>query len=180
MLTIAQIAPLKSRDPYLYETLVQIVNSINLTAKQSGISPTGSLPTPPAIGAIEVTAANGLFDVALTDKEAAQAGIVYFVEFDTSPTFANAHVLFLGPSRNGHVALGNATYYWRAYSMYQASGVRSPIVVLGGSAPIGVAGGGGAAGPAPGPAQGSGTSQVPGFGFGTPPNRIPGRRQSFQ
>ncbi len=39
-LTIAQLAPIQSKDPYLYESLVQIVNEINGIATQTGSSTT--------------------------------------------------------------------------------------------------------------------------------------------
>ena len=37
MLTVAQLAPLKDRDPYLYETLVKIVASVNSTSQRAGL-----------------------------------------------------------------------------------------------------------------------------------------------
>src|SRR5207237_60273 len=44
MLTVAQLAPLKDRDPYLYETLVKIVASVNATSQRAGVDP--STPSP--------------------------------------------------------------------------------------------------------------------------------------
>ena len=165
-LTIAQLAPMKDRDPYLYETLIKLVQEINVTQKQTGVAGSSALAAPPAPGAITVVAANGFFDVAVTDKSSVQRGIQYFAEFDTSPNFQNAHTLPMGPSRNAHVALGNLTTYWRAYSMYVGSETRSDYAYFGSAAnPTGVAGGG-AAGPALQATQGSGTSQIPGYGFG--------------
>lgn len=34
MLTIAQLAPLKDRDPYLYETLAKVVSAVNATSQR--------------------------------------------------------------------------------------------------------------------------------------------------
>lgn len=36
MLTVAQLAPSKDRDPYLYEALVKIVSSVNATSQRAG------------------------------------------------------------------------------------------------------------------------------------------------
>jgi hypothetical protein len=172
-LTIPEIAHVRTRDPRLADALDKIVEEINLTQKTTGVAPPGRLPTPPTLGGITVTAANGLFDVALTDLGVEQPGTYYFVEHDTSPSFGNAHTEGPSSSRNFHLALGNATRYFRAFSAYLGGSVRSPIIVFGGTTPTGVPGGGGAAGPTPSPTQGSGTSQVPGFGFGTPANQVP-------
>jgi hypothetical protein len=166
--TVNELAALKGRDPYLHSIVDKIVKFVNLLGKSTGVAPPGHLPTPPTIGGIQVTAANGFFDISLTDKAVVQPGIVYFVEFDSSSNFQNAHTVSLGAARHLHLGLGNQTLYFRAYSMYQASGVRSPIVVLGGTNPVAKTGGG-AAGPTLSPAQGSGTSQIPGYGFGPTP-----------
>jgi hypothetical protein len=173
-LTVGELARIKSRDPYLYEVLTKIVLHVNTMQKQMGIAPSGQLPAPPAIGGISVTAANGWFDVAITDKGVVQPGIEYFVEWDTSSNFSNARVVPMQSSRNKLLNLGNQTLYFRGYSQYKGSLV-SQIVPFG-SPPTAVVGGGATAPPAPQPTQGSGTSQVPGRGFGTPPNQIPGQR----
>jgi len=39
MLTISQLAPIKDRDPYLYETLTKIVASVNATSQRAGFDP---------------------------------------------------------------------------------------------------------------------------------------------
>jgi hypothetical protein len=44
MLTVAQLAPLEDRDPYLYETLVKIVSSVNATSQRA--DPSTPAPTP--------------------------------------------------------------------------------------------------------------------------------------
>jgi len=167
-ITVAELAAIKGRDPRLHSILERIVKQVNLMQKGTGVAPANQLPVPPTLGAIAVTAANGWFDISLSDKGVAQPGIVYFVEFDTSANFGNAHTQYLGPARHSHLGLGNQTLFFRGYSMYLGSGVRSPYVVLGGTTPASVTGGGAAA-PALSPAQGSGTSQQPGYGFGPSP-----------
>jgi hypothetical protein len=165
MLTISQLAKLKSRDPYLYESLRQIVAGINALGRATGVDPAGSIESPSPIGSVTVTAADGIFDLAITDNSAVHRGIFYFAESDTSPSFAAPRVHFLGPSRNLRLALGNLTLYWRAYSQYLGS-LPSPPVTFG-APPIAVTGGGSSE-PALAPSRGSGTAkgEQGGSGFG--------------
>ena len=155
MLTIPQLAQIKGRDPYLYESLKQVVGAVNALGRATGVDPSGSIAEPAPIGGLSVVAANGIFDVAITDNSPVRRGIFYFAESDTSPAFPAPHVYFLGSSRNLRVSLGNQTLYWRAYSQYIGS---TPSAVTGG----------GAAGPSPQPSSGSGTAtaQQGGSGFG--------------
>jgi hypothetical protein len=168
MLTVAQLAPLKDRDPYLYETLVKIVAAVNATGQRAGVDSSTPSPAPPPIAAIAVQAANGWFDISISDPSDARPGLFYFAESDVSPAFAAPRVYFMGASRNLYVQLGNQTLYWRAYSQYRGSTTSAKITF--GSPPTGVVGGGATAPPAPQQSQGSGTSLIPGNGFGTPPN----------
>src|SRR5216683_716807 len=153
MLTVAQLAPLKDRDPYLYETLVKIVSSVNATSQRAGVDPSTPAPAPSPIASLSVQASNGWFDISVTDPSAARPGLFYFAESDTTPAFAAPRVYFMGASRNLYVQLGNQTLYWRAYSQYIGSLPSSPIAY--GAPSIAVAGGG-STGPAPLPSSGSG------------------------
>src|SRR6266852_4565243 len=56
MLTVAQLAPLKDRDPYLYETLVKIVSSLNATSQRAGVDPSTPAPAPSPIASVSVQA----------------------------------------------------------------------------------------------------------------------------
>jgi hypothetical protein len=165
MLTIPQLAKIKGSDPYLYESLRQVVGAINALGRAAGVDPSGSIPPPAPVGGISVTAADGIFDIAITDNSPVRRGIFYFAESDTSADFTAPRVHFLGSSRNLRVSLGNSTLYWRAYSQYIGS-LPSPPVSFG-SPPAPVTGGG-AAGPALQPSSGSGTAtgQQGGSGFG--------------
>jgi len=153
MLTVAQLAPLKDRDPYLYETLVKIVSAVNATSQRSGVDPSTPSPAPTPVASISVQAANGWFDIAVTDPSDSRPGLFYFAESDTTPAFSAPRVYFMGASRNLYVQLGNQTLYWRAYSQYIGSLPSAPITF--GSPPAAVIGGG-ASGPAPQPSTGSG------------------------
>lgn len=169
MLTVAQLAPLKSRDPYLYETLVKIVAAVNAASQNAGVDPATPSPAPTPIAALKVQAANGWFDLAITDPGASRPGLFYFVESDVTPAFSAPRVYFLGASRNLYVQLGNQMLYWRAYSQYVGSLPSGPVTY--GIPPVAVAGGG-ATGPAPLPSSGSGTLANGmvrgGNGFGVP------------
>ncbi len=169
MLKIPQIAVLKGRDPYLYESLTRIVDAVNALGRGVGVDPVGSVPAPASIGGVSVVAANGTFDIAITDNSAVRRGIFYFAEYDTSPDFPRPVVVFLGPSRNKRVTLGNLTLYWRAYSQYLGSAPSPPVTF--GAPPTAVVGGG-AAGPALQASSGSGTAPGArgGSGFGTVPS----------
>jgi hypothetical protein len=170
MLTVAQLAPLKDRDPYLYETLTKIVSAVNASSQRSGVDPSTPAPAPGAIASVSVQAANGWFDIAIADPSAARPGLFYFAESDTSPAFHSPRVYFMGASRNLYLQLGNQTLYWRAYSQYIGSLPSAPVTF--GSPPVPVTGGG-ASGPAPLPSSGSGVfvNGVPrgGNGFGINP-----------
>lgn len=170
MLTVSQLAPLKDRDPYLYETLTKIVSAVNAASQRSGVDPSTPAPAPAALASIAVQAANGWFDIAITDPSNARPGLFYFAESDTSPAFHSPRVYFMGVSRNLYLQLGNQTLYWRAYSQYIGSLPSAPVTF--GSPPIAVTGGG-SSGPAPLPSTGSGAFAngvlQGGNGFGTNP-----------
>ena len=173
MLTVAQLAPMKDRDPYLYETLVKIVSALNAASANAGVDPANPSPAPPALAALKVQAANGWFDLAITDPAVTRPGLFYFAESDVTPAFSAPRVYFLGASRNLYVQLGNQTLYWRAYSQYVGSLVSAPVTF---GSPATAVVGGGSAGPSPLPSSGSGA--VPngllrgGNGFGV----VPGAR----
>lgn len=155
MLTVAQLAPLKDRDPYLYETLVKVVAAVNATSKRAGVDLSTPAPAPSPIVSLAVRAANGWFDVAITDPSDSRPGLFYFAESDTMPAFSSPRVYFMGASRNFYAQLGNQTLYWRAYSQYVGS-LPSVPVTFGPTAAATAVAGGGSSGPPPLPSTGSG------------------------
>ncbi len=169
MLTISQLAPFRTRDPYLYEALAKIVSAVNAASQQAGVDPANPSPAPAPIAALQVQAANGWFDLSINDPAEALPGLFYFAESDTTPAFAAPRVYFLGAARNLYLQLGNQTLYWRAYSQYIGSLASMPVAY--GTPPVAVVGGG-TSGPAPLPSSGSGTLANGivrgGNGFGTP------------
>ena len=166
MLKVPQLAQIKSDSPYVYEALTQLVSAVNAVGRGTGIDPSGPISAPAPIGSLSVTAADGIFDLAITDNSAVNRGIFYFAESDTTPAFQQPYVHFLGSSRNYRIALGNQTLYWRAYSQYLGSETSAPVTF--GTPPKPVTGGGTAAGPALQASSGSGTAggNQGGQGFG--------------
>jgi hypothetical protein len=116
-----------------------------------------------------VQAANGWFDLAITDPAVSRPGLFYFAESDVTPAFSAPRVYFLGASRNLYAQLGNQTLYWRAYSQYVGSAASRPVTF---GSPAKAVVGGGSAGPTPLPSSGSGAVSNGvvrgGNGFGAP------------
>lgn len=168
MLQLPQLKHIETGDPRLYTALRSIVDAVNNLGRGVGVDPSGAMAPPARISAISVTAANGIFDIAITDNSSLVRGINYFVESDSSPAFAQPHVHSLGPSRNARFSLGNLTLYWRGYSQYLGSQPSQPVAF--GNPPMGVNGGGTSPGPVLQTSAGSGTAagdgQQGGSGFG--------------
>ena len=171
MLTLPQLAKIKSESPYAYEAITHLVNAVNSIGRATGVDPSGSIAAPAPIGGISVVAADGIFDVAITDNSAVNRGIYYFAESDSTPDFSAPHVYFLGSSRNLRASLGNQTLYWRGYSQYLGS---QPSAAVAFGSPATAVVGGGAAGPAPQASSGSGTAGggSGGSGFGKSTVRV--------
>jgi len=70
----AQLAPMKDRDPYLYETLVKIVSAVNATSANAGVDPQRRRPRRRRLR-VKVQAANGWFDLAITDPAVTRPGL---------------------------------------------------------------------------------------------------------
>lgn len=161
---------LTNKDPRLGEAFKQIQAVLNNMAAQTATAPEG-LPDPPAPpSAIRVTAAGGIFDVAIDDNNPAQTGIApdYYVEYSTTPSFNQPTVIYLGPTRNWRRSLGNVTLYFRSYGQFgRASQPSAPIYFGSAETPTPVVGGGAVSGPTPQPSTGSGTAPTSGQGGGS-------------
>ena len=88
MLKIGQLAQIKGDSPYVYEALTQIVNAVNAIGRATGVDPSVTIDPPAPIGSLNVTAADGIFDLAITDNSAVHRGIFYFAESDVTPAFS--------------------------------------------------------------------------------------------
>lgn len=169
---------LRGQDPRLAEALQSLQDAVNTMATQTGAAPQGPPSTPATPSALNVTAAGGIFDIAITDNNPSQSGVApdYFLEYSTQASFQQPVVIHLGPARNHRATLGNQTLYWRAYSQVGRSSPPSPPVYFGGPRPIPVIGGGASFGPNPLPSQGSGTAPTSGLQGGSGYGILPARK----
>lgn len=159
-----------AKDPRLLEALDDISTGLANVAQQTTARLVGATSAPPQIGSITVTAADGIFDIAIFDNSPVFRGINYFADYSTDPSFVSRTVLDMGTSRNFRIYLGNLALYWRGYSAYPTSASSVPVNF---GAPDAVVGGG-SAGPTQNPSYGSGTSlssDQDGSGFGSDPSR---------
>lgn len=181
MISLGQLKHIQRTDPRLYEAITSLQDSINKLNNYHGIDTSGNVKAPATIGGLNVTAANGVFRVTITDRSSVNKGITYFLEHDTSSSFPHPVTVDLGASRSWVDFLGSATFFFRAYSSYPLS-PPSSAVVFGGATPTGVAGGGAIAAPAPLTGQGTGTSSLPngGQGFGNYSIQPPGQRLALK
>lgn len=84
-------------------SLVQkIITAVNNMGRNSGVSPTGQLPAPPAPESLSVKASGGYVHAVITHNAPIQKPMNYFVEYDTSPDFTQPHVVDYGTSRTHH------------------------------------------------------------------------------
>lgn len=159
------LSQLKKAWPGVYEDLLKLQDSHNKV-----LAALGGVANPVAAGGISVSGSNGIIDVQITDKHP-ETGEEYFLEYDTQPSFASAIPVPLGPVRGFRTGnLNGLTTYWRWYKSTKLGGTSGRITF--GNPPTAVVPGQlstGASGPAPQPSQGSGQSQIPGYGYSAPP-----------
>jgi len=155
-----------SQDPKLYETLSDIIQAHENTSLQANLNGSGWPAPPPQIHGLQVAAANGHFQVSITDHNPLFRDVHYYVEHADNPNFTDAHVVHMGHSRNYSMFLGNTTRYFRAYSSYATSPPGDPVY-HGGTKPAAVSGGGAIQGPKFLKSQSSGTG-TPGQGLTGP------------
>ena len=163
-------------DPLLAKALSDLEQRIANVATQVAASPFGETQAPPPIAALSVIASAGIFDIQIQDNAPVSRGINYFVEYSTTPNFAQPHIVDLGASRSYRATWGNQTLYFRAYSQYTTSQPGATVYFGSQNNPTAVVGGG-SAGPTPQASTGSGTAsnngQQGGAGFGYQPSRGP-------
>lgn len=168
-LTVRNLEYIRSKDPKFAEALDDIIQA------QSTTNQNQQPDAPPQISALQVTAAGGVFDIAITDNNPVYRGVNYFVEYSTTQSFNQPIVVDLGASRNYRATWGNQTFFFRAYSQYPTSAPSQPVYFGSATSPIAVTGGGVSSGPAPLGSNGSGTAPSSGkdggAGFGKDPYR---------
>lgn len=132
--------------PVRQATFVQkIVDAVNRTAQNIGVSPVGESAAPPKIGSVNVKTSGEMVHVTLNDAQAIQRGIQYHIEYATNQEFVGSHVAHIGDSRGAFLNLpakddsGNPhSWYFRGYSQYHGSQPSEPVI-FGGLSPTAVA-----------------------------------------
>lgn len=156
MLTLPHLGLIERRDPFVGETFRTIQDAVNRAGITVGVdpSPAATYPPPTAPTSLSVAAENGFFDCVITDANP-QRGVVYFLDYSTTPNFGAPRTISLGPARTEYKQLGNQTLYWRCYSQFQGSNISGYTYFGTQAAPTPVVGGG-SSGPAPMPSAGTG------------------------
>lgn len=155
MLTLKHLGLIEQKyGSYVSETFRSIMNAVNQHGQLHGVDPTGIFPQSTAPTMLSVTASNGFFDAVITDNNP-QRGLMYFLEWDTNPSFPAPRTIALGPSRTEYRQLGSQTLYWRCYSQFYGSNPSGYTYFGTAQTPTAVAGGG-SAGPTPMTSQGTG------------------------
>ena len=135
---------------YLGNALQLLQDGINNLGKNIAVDPSGTIPSPPTIQQLTVkTNGTGLVHGVINDSNPISKNLHYFIEYDTSPSFPQPHVIHLGASRSmSPVTLpaqddnGNSQkFYFRAYSQYPG-GHPGLAVHFGGTTPTAVDPGG--------------------------------------
>ncbi len=176
---IPNLDEIKARDPLLGEALETLADLHDNLGQKLSVNPQGKTLTPPAHVNLHVTAQNGVLHTTVDNGNNPRTRNLHnFVEWDTNPNFTNAQVeaLHVGTQRRIPTFLG-AKVYLRSYTMYPDGEQQSPYqyAEIHDNAPTFVTSATGTGvttttskviGPAPPPTRGSGTSPVPGQGFG--------------
>lgn len=171
---ISNLEDIRRDNPRLAEALESLGRHIGAVADQTTATVHGTTQPPPPPDKLDVKAAGGIFEAAVTHNAPIQRGANYFLEYSTSPSFAQAYTLDMGASRNERRNLGNQTLYFRARVSYPTSPPSDPIYFGSAGQPTAVVGGGSVTGPNPLPSQGTGTSSGANGGdggFGNNPDR---------
>lgn len=168
MIQFPEFEHIKNVDPKLYDGLQKMSKAFLEMASKSGVGVGGSHTAPPTIGGLEVSSQNGWVVVKINDPAGAGQGIIrplyYTVLYDVVPSL-NIASSFPHPCfcyRTAKIYVGNATYYFGAYSFYSDAEI-SPIITF--ATPV--FGGGTLQPPAlPSPPAGGMSGIGPGGGFG--------------
>lgn len=145
----------------MYECISDLVAAQNNVAQQTNSAPIGQNTPPPSHSALSVKGGAGIFDIAVTDNNPKYRGAENFFEY--SMDGQEWHTRSMGPSRNWRGSLGQGPFQFRSYSAHPTTGASDHTYC------DGMVSGAGSAEPAMQASQGSGTSNVPGNGFGAVP-----------
>ena len=133
---------LEQKDTYLGSMLRRIVDSVNLLARNAGVSSVGKVSPPPPINDVNVqgvqngnliTCPSEILHWTINHTQSVDKNIQYFSEVDTNPNFTQPHVIAHGAGRTGFLSLPTysstlnmtsglpTSYYLRSYAQYPGS-----------------------------------------------------------
>jgi hypothetical protein len=176
------LSQIENENPKLGQYLRQyIAKSIERTAQNAAVSPTGTVAAPQAPSGLSVAAAGEIVHVSVTDNARINRGINYFTEISPNdPSFRQPIVYHHGTSRTPPPfslptkdGSGNQiSYYFRSYSQYAGSKPSArtvfnngAAVTLAGSTELDLL-------PSTGSGTASGNGSQGGQGFGRHPIRL--------
>lgn len=141
-----ELEQIRQKDPLLGALIQRVIESVNHTAKNAGVSAVGQLPAPPPVDSTAVSGAfNATTNSILVSGEQIHAvhthnavlnrGIRYITEIDTDPSFPNPHPLPDTTSRSVFTSMpaknanGDAvSYYMRVTPQMPGSLPQKPTV----------------------------------------------------
>lgn len=135
---------------YFASLLRKVEDAVNGIGKSIGVNPTGTMPAPQPIHAVNVkTSSDGYVHATITDNNAISKNLQYFLEVDTDPAFGKPHVIDLGASRSAlpfklpalNDTGGAQNFYVRGYSQPHG-GPAGKKVNYGGTTPTAITPGG--------------------------------------
>lgn len=114
------------------DALDDLANQIRAATIQGNFSSSGTVspPTSPTAVAVTTTAA-GLKTVQITDANA-EKGVLYRLQYSTSPNFTDPVSVDLGEVPQYQVSLPGQSFYWKVAKKFPASDL-SPWVYFGSS-----------------------------------------------
>ena len=105
-----ELATVSLKDPYLGTLLTRIINGVNSTALNAGVSSVGKMAPPAKIDSINISGTPGanntfvcpseVFHAVLTHNQSVLKNIRYIHEIDTNPGFTQPHIFDSGCSRS--------------------------------------------------------------------------------
>lgn len=140
-----ELALLKDSAPLAASLIQRIIDAVNRTGVNAGVSPVGQLPPPPPVDATTVagsydatsntlTAPGEILHAVHTHNTPLQRGIQYVTEIDTDPSFPAPHPINQSTSRSvfaslpSHDSNGQLGYYLRVTPQYHGSAPQKPTV----------------------------------------------------
>lgn len=167
---ITKLRALPTYGRFLVQALQMLESSVNQVGTNLAADPTQTLPAPPPIQAVNVSAnSSGLVHTTITHNSQTQRNTNYFLEWSSDPNFVqNVYPEHLGASRHKVLTLPNGTWYMRGFHQLSGSMPSTPVN-YGGTNPTSIVVSGSSAltlldSPGSGTAAPNGTQ--PGWGLG--------------